>query len=72
MSINEITGDKLQTKTGNKESKENFDKGWDLLFGNKPKVSPCQGHAACSDGWVLGEPATEVKQDSGGCCGECH
>lgn len=69
MSINEITGDKLQSKVGDTTA---FNKGWDLLFGNKPKVTPCQGHAACSEGWVLGEPAAEVKQDSGGCCGGCH
>lgn len=62
MNINEITGDKLQTKISDKESKDNFDKGWDNIFSkSKAKREACQR-----------ELPLDTPEEYKGCCGECH
>lgn len=37
MASNDITGDSLASKYGNKQQKEKFDEGFDRIFGKKKK-----------------------------------
>ena len=65
-SINNITGDKIQSKGLNSNE---YKDTWDRIFGKKEK-EPC----ACGT-WTAGCCTTEVKtkeEKSTGCCGECH
>lgn len=72
MSINEITGDKLQSKLGDEQSQEAYAKGWDTIFSKSERKRRAVQQGLPLHSWVLGEPATEVKQEpSGGCCGGC-
>ena len=59
-STNDITGDRLVTKTSVGEAKKSYDDAYDRTFGNKRKASV----------WVLGEEAPEVAGSCCGCCGK--
>lgn len=62
--INDITGDKLVSKHGNKEA---FDTGYDRIFGKNKEIIPDDSHKEC-----------ECLHWTEGCCGssaektECH
>jgi hypothetical protein len=64
-SINEITGDKIQTKGVTTDA---YRDSWDRIFGKKKE--PC----VCTQ-WTLGccgeSPKEEKPKESTGCCGEC-
>ena len=46
---NDVTGDKLISKYGDKEAQKNFDKGWDILFKKDKPIEP-----EYIPHWVLG------------------
>ena len=63
MGINEITGDKLQSKTGNVEA---YGKGWDTIFSKSESK-----RRACQLQLPVDPPENKPKPSTNGCCGEC-
>lgn len=65
--INEITGDKLQSKVGDKQSKEAFDKGWDTIFSKSEAKRKAAQQELPIDTFL-----SKDEEEYRGCCGECH
>lgn len=60
MGINDVTGDKLVSKTGDKKA---YDEGWDRIFGKK-NTQPDDSEKACEClHWTEGCCGSSIKSD---------